>query len=495
MSPADAAAGKITLACVRCGRTFPWSFTVQCPACGGLVDIDYDLRRARIGAEGPPLDRYFDLLPLTSREHVIDGGEGNTPCRHAAALGRALGLRRLYVKIEGANPTRTTKDRQGTQAVATFRDLGIRDFVTSSTGNSCTALARIVSRFPDMTMSVFVGDEFIERLNWSGAPNVKVFWLPEGSFVDAHAAARWYAEQSGATAERGFFFFGKREALKVAYLEAVEQIGAPIECYVQGVSSAMGVYATWKGARQLQALGRIARPPRLVCVQEETCDPMVRAWRRGGEAMIEDDVVRSPRGLSKATLRGDSRGVYAYVRVAVQESGGTMVVAEQDAMRAMRDLVRETEGLDVCFTSAMTAVAAADLRRAGWLDEDAVVLLNFTGADREPAPRARADFLVFMESGGFRVVAASEGERDEHVERVARAVRRVAGVPEGQAIAADTRLVGGGLGLDSVVILELALALEAEFGCVIEPAALRPPHIDTVGSIAELMRRKMAGGG
>ncbi len=486
MPPAD----KLTLACVRCGRTYPWSLTLLCPACGGLVDVDYDLSRAQIGSEGPPLARYFDLLPITSRENVIDGGEGNTPCRHAVELGRALGLLNLYVKVEGANPTRTTKDRQGTQAVATFRDLGITHFVTSSTGNSCTALARIVSRYPEMRMSVFVGDEFIERMNWVGASNVTVYWLPNGSFVDAHAAARWFAAQSGATAERGFFFFGKREALKIAYMEAVEQVDRPIDCYVQGVSSAMGVYATWKGARQLAALGRIRTIPRLVCVQEETCDPMARAWVRGSETMSDEDVVVAPRGLSKATLRGDSRHVYPYARVAVRESGGTIVTAEQDAMREMRTRVRETEGLDVCYTSAMTVVAAAKLRRSGWLAPDSVVLLNFTGADRESEPRARPDFLVHPDGEGFRIEAAPKAG-DDHVARVAGVVRRSSAARGDVAIGPATRLVGGGLGLDSVALLELALALEAEFGCELAPEDLRPPHVETVGAIAELLRRKI----
>jgi threonine synthase len=517
---------KIRLTCVRCRRGYPWSLTLICPDCGGLIDIDYDLSRATIAPEGPPMHRYFDLLPLASRDNVIDGGEGNTPCVHARELGRAIGLDNLYVKMEGANPTRTTKDRQGTQAVATFRDLGVSHFVTSSTGNSCTALARIVARYPDMKMSAFVGDEFLERLNWASAPNVTVYWLPNGSFVDAHAAARWFSEREGIAAERGFFFFGKREALKVAYLEAVEQVRRPIEAYVQGVSSAMGVYATWKGALQLQALGRIAKPPRLICVQEETCDPMVRAWRRGGATMTDADVVTMPRGLSKATLRGDARGVYTYVRDAVIESGGTFLTVSQDAMREMRALLVETEGIDACYTSAMTVAAAAALRREGQFNRDTTILLNLTGADRIGMPHARADFIVEKDgAGGFRIAPAGESEAagsgargsgdaihtgvaaqsfdearvdeaiDDHLARVLAVVQRIA-APAGDArLSPETRLVGGGLGLDSVSMLELALALESDFGCALGEAELRPPHTESVRSIAEMLRAKLPAAG
>jgi threonine synthase len=485
---------KLRLSCVRCHREYQWSLTLTCEGCGALVDVDYDLAKARIGRSGPPLERYFDLLPLRSRDNIIDGGEGNTPCLHAVELGRAVGLDRLYVKVEGANPTRTTKDRQGSMAVATFRDLGVSRFVTSSTGNSCTSLARIVSRFPDMHMSIFVGDEFLSRVNWVGAKNVTVYWLKDGTFVDAHHASRWFSEQSGAVAERGFFFFGKREALKVAYLEAVEQIPTPITCYVQGISSAMGVYSTYKAAQQLHGLGRITRLPRLVCVQEETCNPMVRAWERGADVMSAEDVIARPRGLSKSTLRGDSRMVYSYVRQAVLESGGIMLTAAQDAMREMRALALATEGLDICHTSAMTIVAARELARRGWLERDATVMLNLTGADRTGEPHAPADYIVERDGEGWRATPARGGERGM-AERVIGVLVKSLGLPSDTMLDADTRLVGGGLALDSIRVLELSLALEEAFGCQMQAADVKGGAFETVGTLADLFRRKLADDG
>ena len=205
--------------------------------------------------------------------------------------------------------------------------------------------------------------------------------------------------------------------------------------------------------------------------------------------MSDEDVVAAPRGLSKATLRGDSRGVYPYVHAAVRDTGGTIVTAEQDAMRAMRTLAKETEGLDVCYTSAMTVVAAAALRRSGWLDPESLVLLNLTGSDRADLPRARPHFLVYKEAGGFRMVAAD----DAITERVVGVVRRSVEIPEGAAIGADTVLAGGGLGLDSVAILELALALEEEFGCRLGEADFAPPRFRTIGAVADVIREKSRG--
>jgi threonine synthase len=392
------------LACLECGRGHDWSLVGTCTTCGGLLDVEYDLARARIDAEGPPMRRFRDLLPVRSPDMILDGGEGNTRCFHARELGRAIGLEGLWVKVEADNPTRTTKDRQGTVVIAALRDLGVRSFVAPSTGNTCTALARIIRRFPDMHMHVFVGAEFLERVGHADVPNVTVYWLPRGSYVEACEAAAWFAAQSGHTRDGNFFFFAKREALKSVYLEAAGQVQGEIAIYVQGVSSGIGVYATYRAAQQLRAIGRARSMPRLVCVQESTCDPMVRSFRRGAEQLDPRDIVAHPRGLATATLRGDPSRSYPHVCAVVVSSGGTMVSVHADAIEEARRLAMETEGLGICYSSALTVAAARDLAATEWVNADDVVLLNLTGADRPPSNRP-ADYVVERDGDRWRLTS------------------------------------------------------------------------------------------
>ena len=86
---------------------------------------------------------------------------------------------------------------------------------------------------------------------------------------------------------------------------------------------AMGVMGAWKGARELKGLSRIARLPRLLCVQQETCAPMVRAFEAGCETIRPEHIVERPDGIARAILRGDPTRCYPYVRRAVLENGGT----------------------------------------------------------------------------------------------------------------------------------------------------------------------------
>jgi threonine synthase len=481
------------LRCTACGAEHPWSLTQLCDSCQGLVEVEYDPALVELRSEGPPMERFFDLLPLVSRENIIDGGEGNTPCRAARELGRALGLENLWVKIEGTNPTRTTKDRQGSVAVAALRELGVQSFAMSSTGNSCTAVARIASRVPDLQVHIFVGDEFLERVDFADAPNITVYHLRDGTYVEAGMAAAWFSRESGIPMDRGFFSFPKREALKSVFLEAVAQVTRPIDFYVQGVSSGMGVYATHRAAQQLRAIGHIDRAPRLVCVQEETCDPLVRSFNRGAERLHPDDVIRQPRGLSKATLRGDPTQAYPYTRGSVLDTGGTMASVGQDEMRAMRALLLETEGIDACFTSAMTVAAARQLRGSGFLPRDATVLLNLTGADRPDSAATRADFVVERDGDAWKVTAA-EGEKPEgELQQVIEVVRRSQRLKPEEPLDAATVLLDRGLALDSVALLELLLGLEKRFTCRIEDGEVTPENFSTIGAVVELIRRKKSG--
>ncbi|MGH0032080.1 MAG: threonine synthase [Myxococcota bacterium] len=481
------------LVCSGCGKRPPWQWMQVCDDCGGLMDVEYDLRDVTLHPEGSPVRRFFDLLPLLSRESIIEGDEGNTPCFHAKELGASLGFSNLWLKVEGENPTCTTKDRQGPVGVGALLEMGVTHFSTASTGNSATAMARIVSRYPELHMHLFVGSEFLDRLEYADADNVTVYWLRDGTFVDAGKAAAWFARREGIALDRGFASFAKREALKTVYLESVFQVERPIEAYFQSVSSGMGVYATHGAATQLKALGTIEKLPRLVAVQEETCDPMVRSFQQGLDALDPAHVVATPHGLSKATLRGDPTAAYPHLLRALRGSDGSMQSAAQAEMRAMRERLFETQGVDACYTSVMTAVAAEGMRRRGELADDAVVLLNLTGADRHVERAIAPDYLVERDGEEWSMTAMS-GAPEDLLEQVVQVVRQSQRLGADEPLDASTRLVDAGLNLDSVAVLELLLALEKHFACRIEEREVTNENFQAVGSVTELVRRKLAAG-
>jgi len=364
--------------CVDCGAEFPHGFTPRCTRCRGMVEVEYDLAQATIRDSDRTQERYFDLLPILDREHLLSVGEGNTCCRHATRLGEALGLDRLYLKIESSNPTGTTKDRMAVTVLSLFHEIGVREFVTCSTGNSSNALAHAIGRHPHFRMHLFMGEAFRSRFRYEG-PCIEVHSLDGKDFSEAFNHARDLAHARGLPFEGGFFNPARREGLKLAYFEAVEQIAGEIDWYFQACSSAMGVNGTAKGARELLALGRIRRIPRMVCVQQASCSPIVNAFEEGSPTMQPHHVVERPHGIAEAILRGNPSGCYPYVYRMLRDTNGVAVrVSESEILEAQQQ-VKELEGVSCCTDAATTVAAARSLAATGILKRHDVTLLNLTG--------------------------------------------------------------------------------------------------------------------
>ena len=386
--------------CVSCRKTFPHSFTTVCDRCGAMVDIEYDLDHATLYDSDNPLERFFDLLPLENPASLPPVEMQYTPCIHATNLGDYLGMPSLYLKDETVLPTGTTKDRMAAVVLPFLQECGIHEFCTSSTGNSSTALAYLISRYPDFRVYAFSGEDFKDRVHYADGEGVVHFVLRGATFVEAFACAAEFAKRHNLASERGFFNPSRREGLKVAFLEAAEQVPQPIDWYVQAVSSAMGVYGTFKGARELLALGRVPRLPRLLCVQQETCAPMVSAYEEGSEVIRPEHVVERPYGIADAILRGNPEKVYPYVRAIVNESNGTFAAVSENEIRETRSMVEEMEGLSPCFTSSAALAGMIRMLRKGALPHTDTVVVNLTGRDREPAESpGRIHWLKAAEAG------------------------------------------------------------------------------------------------
>jgi len=144
METTDAFTG---LSCVGCGGTFdPETATHQCPDCGGILDPAYDLDRVDLSpedlAERPfeSMWRYGELLPFAP-EAAVSLGEGATPLVECPALADAMGVGRVLLKDEGANPTGTFKDRGQSLAMTAARQHGAADIALNSAGNAGQAAA------------------------------------------------------------------------------------------------------------------------------------------------------------------------------------------------------------------------------------------------------------------------------------------------------------------------------------------------------------------
>jgi threonine synthase len=373
----------LKLQCENCKKIYSYQFLLKCPECGGLINPLYSLDNAKIYDSKIPLERYFDIAPIENTSSIRYLGEGNTPCILSPAVGSALKIDKLYLKDETVNITGSTKDRMATCVVSQFKELNIKEFVASSTGNSSTAFAWAVQKEPDIKLHLFCARDFLPRHAYYNHPRIKLH-IVNGDFVEAGNQAKKFAEENSIIFEGGFFNLARREGLKMAYLEAYDQMPENPTVVVQAVSSGMGIYGAHRGAKEYLSLGRLKKMPRFVCAQQDTCAPMVNAFEAKSKVIRDQDIISHPRGLAEAILRGNPSQVYPHMLSIIDETNGTFIAVSQERIKEMQLLLMQKENINACYAASTALAAALELRKKEWIKEDDIVLVNLTGGMERP---------------------------------------------------------------------------------------------------------------
>jgi len=351
--------------CTLCGSEFPYTERMTCPHCGekGILDIvfDYKYIKKELSRESLAKDRdnsmwrYSPLLPLQKRDFSDFLRAGWSPLYRSRKLGAALGLKELYIKDDGINPTASLKDRASAVAVAKAVELGYDTISCSSTGNAASSCAGAAARM-GLKSVIFVPERAPEgkvaQLMIFGARVVLVKGDYKATFDLSKAAIEkfgWYNRNAGINPVMV-------EGKKTVSLEIAEQLGWNVTDWVCcSVGDGCTIGGVYKGFRDLYELGIIERIPRILGVQSTGCCPFVDAARNNAplaptkENTLADSIaVGVPRNPVKA-LR------------AVSESGGSWIAVSDDEILAAMGLLGRTEGV---FGEPAGVTAAAGCKKA-----------------------------------------------------------------------------------------------------------------------------------
>jgi len=379
-----------------------------CPAHGevGTLDILYDYaalraaldRDALAASRLPNCWRYKALLPLAPESKVPPLDVGWTPLYERPRIARHLGLGRVWVKDDGANPTGSLKDRASALVLSRALEQGIRRVGTASTGNAAAALAGLGASLPEIEVIIFVP---------SGAPPAKIaqllvygatVLLVDGSYDDAFdlcmetcAAQSWYSRNTGVNPYT-------TEGKKTVALEIAEQLNwrAP-DVVAVSVGDGSIISGIYKGFSDLLALGWIETMPRLLGVQAEGSAVLAKAFaadlraediRRGAVATIADSIASElPRDRAKA-LR------------AVRRSGGRFITVSDAAIRAAIPELAQLSGVFAEPAAAAAYAGAKQAARDGVIGDGDELCIVSTGNGLKDIARASESV-----AGGIRVAA------------------------------------------------------------------------------------------
>ena len=393
METTDAFVG---LTCMDCGDTFdPAETTHRCPDCGGVLDPTYDydaISITRADLEDRPFTsmwRYEELLPF-ARSAATTIGEGATPLVDCPKLAAELGVERVLVKDEGANPTGTFKDRGQSVAVTAASQHGASDVALASAGNAGQAAAAYAAR-AGLDSHVFLPT----RSGFTNKAMVNVhggdMTVVEGRIGDAGAAYQdaltehddWYPVQTFATPYR-------HEGKKTMLYEIVEADDWQVPDHVvYPTGGGVGLVGMYKAAREFQDLGLTDEIPRFYAAQSAGCAPIVTAFEAGKEI---HEVWETPDTICGGIEIPDP-GASPHILESLRESdGGAVAIPDADILDSAIT-VAQHEGIEMGATAAAAAAGAWELSRRGAFGSDDTVVLVNTGTANKDADVLRSHLM------------------------------------------------------------------------------------------------------
>jgi threonine synthase len=316
------------------------------------------------------MERFADLLPLSEHTPRLGLGEGFTPLVHCCNLAVELGVRDLYLKVEGQNPTGSFKDRGMVVAVAKAIEEGTRAVICASTGNtSSSAAAYAAASGIEAVIVLPRGKIAAGKMLQGQAAGARVVAV-DGNFDDALRVVREM------TAERdpdhpvtlvNSVNPYRIEGQKTAAFEICDDLGRAPDYLAIPVGNAGNITAYWRGFKQYRDMGVVESAPRMLGFQAEGASPLVQGHEFDDPQTIATAIrIGRPASGAKALAARD-------------ESGGFIdAVSDGELLAAYRDVAR----LEGIFCEPASAASVAGVRKAvadGRVDPEATIVAVLTG--------------------------------------------------------------------------------------------------------------------
>ncbi len=352
------------LTCVKCQAKYGLEVEYTCPRCGteGILDVGYDYARVKATLTREALAkrpawawRYQELLPIRGDAQLPHLSVGMTPVYDVPRLAAAVGVKGLWLKDDGRNPTGSFKDRASSVGVVKAMERGQKTIACASTGNGASSLAGFAAA-AGLRAFIFVPERAPEpkvtQLLIFGANVLRVRGTYDQAYELCQQACARYGWYNRNCAVNPYLVEGK----KTVGLEIAEQLPTTVpDWLVVSVGDGCTLAGAWKGCKEMKEIGLWPALPRLLGVQAAGAARISAAWRENrdvingaADTFADSIAVGHPRNWRKALN-------------AIRESGGAMLDVEDEETR---EAMRQAGRLAAVFAEPAGAASVAGLRRA-----------------------------------------------------------------------------------------------------------------------------------
>jgi threonine synthase len=404
--------------CTVCGHHHDHTRMLSvCEQCGQMLAVRYDLERINssltkdgLRARPPGMYRFRELTPLTASDEPVTLGEGSTPLLPLPRLAAHFGLRHVWGKDEGQNPTGSFKARGLGMAITKARTLGARGFIIPSAGNAGGAAAVYAARCGLPCAVIVPRGTPTAAVAEAALAGATVFTV-EGSIATAGKIVAKVAPQLGwfdlSTLKEPYRLEGK----KTMGLELAEQLDWTMpDIILYPTGGGTGLVGIPKGYEELRAMGWLSGSlPRFVAVQAEHCAPVVKAFREGAETTTAWENPKT----HAAGLRVPSPFAGRQMLKILRDTQGDAIAVSENAIVQAQKLLARLEGVWTAPEAAALVAALEIMIAQGAVGADARLVLVLTGAGFKYDPPA------------FPEPVDLTGSEDEIVAAVRRAIETI----------------------------------------------------------------------
>ncbi len=327
------------------------------------------------------IEEYRNRLPVSEKTPVITLREGGTPLVPAAVLSEMLG-NEVHLKVEGANPTGSFKDRGMTMAMSKAAEDGAKAVICASTGNTSASAAAYATKAGMLPVVLIPqGKIAMGKLAQAIAHGGRVLQV-DGNFDDCLNLARDLSNNFPVALVNSVNPF-RIEGQKTASFEVVDMLGDAPDMHVLPVGNAGNITAYWKGYEEYYADKVSTKLPAMWGFQAAGAAPIVRG-----------EVVPNPETIATAIRIGNPAS-WKQAENARDKSGGLIdMVTDEEILDAYR-LVASKEGIFVEPSSAAGIAGLIKYKKAGKLPSGKKIVITVTGnglkdvgwiIDHAPAP-------------------------------------------------------------------------------------------------------------
>ncbi|MEV0661173.1 threonine synthase [Actinomadura luteofluorescens] len=311
------------------------------------------------------IEEYRDRLPVTDATPVVTLLEGGTPLVPAHRLSQMTRCE-VFLKVEGANPTGSFKDRGMTMAISKAAEDGAKAVICASTGNTSASAAAYAVR-AGMTCAVLVpnGKIAMGKLAQALVHGARLLQV-DGNFDDCLELARKLSVDYPVALVNSVNKY-RLQGQKTAAFEIVDTLGDAPDVHCLPVGNAGNISAYWMGYKEYAKDGVASRTPRMLGFQASGAAPFVK-----GEPVLKPQTIAT-------AIRIGNPASWDLAVAARDESGGAIdSVTDRQILASYRLLARE-EGVFVEPASAASVAGLLQASERGEVAAGSRIVCTVTG--------------------------------------------------------------------------------------------------------------------